>query len=373
MKLAFFDDYGEVRGHHPDYIIGLGIAANAPIYCPESFLEGRPEMPALVHRPTEGDLDRSPLRAKANLQDAYDDAEKLGVDVLVNLFLDENWDAFPIRRRSVRIAHTLHRPAQLPGTMGGINAVKHGNAVRVLKDLAETDLVVVHTEVGLRQATRWIPEDRIVQLSWPAASVASISSRFAAAAAPAASAGQGAGDEPYVLLLGRANRYKGIDVLLEAVNPGYRLRIAGQLEGAGDAAWIAHEFPHARVSWEPGWVDSQRLNKLVAGAAVVAFPYLAGFDAHGGVSGALVHAMTFAKPIVVSQELRAQVPDLASCLVVPTGDATALRAALDRAMSDPDAFRQTSAELEKHLIDYHSYEGYIKRLVNRLASLCDSH
>ena len=64
MKLAFFDDYDEVQGHHPDYIISLGQAANAPIYCPEAFLEGRPETPGLAHRPTTGDADRSPLRTR---------------------------------------------------------------------------------------------------------------------------------------------------------------------------------------------------------------------------------------------------------------------------------------------------------------------
>jgi glycosyltransferase involved in cell wall biosynthesis len=361
VKLAFFDDYADERGHHPDYIMGLALAANTPVYCPATFLDGRPERATLVHRPVVGDVERSPVLTRANLQRVYEDAERLGVDVLVNMFLDENRDAFPIERRGVRLAHVLHRPARLSGTIGGVNATKHGDAMHVLKGLAVTDLVIVHTEVGAHQVAQWIPRGRIVHLGWPAATVASIRRRFMAPA------GGGGNDEPYVLLIGEALEYKGIHVLLEAVNPGHSLRIAGNL-AVGDAAWLAREFPRARVTWEPGWVDRERLDELITGAAVVAFPYLRGFDVHGGVSGALVHAMTFAKPIVVSRELLAQVPDPASCLVVPTGDAIALRAALDRAMARPDDFRQTAGELEECLIENHSYERHLERLIDRLAA-----
>ena len=365
MRLAFFDDYGEVPGHHPDYIVGLGLAADAPIYCPASFVAGRPSTSGLIHRQMTGDVDRSPGPTRANLQRAYADAGRLGAEVLVNLFLDENWDAFPIQRHDLRLAHVLHRPGALAGTMGGINAVKRGDAVGVLKTLAETDLVVVHTAAGFRQAAQWIPPERIVHLGWPAATVESIRGRFAAAADTG-----GAGDEPYALLIGRGNRYKGIRVLLEAVGSRHRLRIAGKLEVAEDADWLASNFPRARVSWEPGWVDSRRLNELIAGASVVVFPYLAGFDAHGGVSGALVHAMTFAKPLIVSEELRAQVPELVSCQVVPTGDAVALRAALDRALTSPAELAQPTRELEEYLLEHHSYELHVEHLANRLAASC---
>ncbi|WFE96503.1 glycosyltransferase family 4 protein [Micromonospora sp. WMMD987] len=361
MRLAFFDDYGEVPGHHPDHIVGLGRAARAPIYCPDGFLEGRRELTELIHHPVTGDVDRTPGPARTNLETACADAVRRGADVLVNLFLDENWDAFPIARHGIRMAHTLHRPGAIEGTMGGINAVKQGDAVGVLRRLAPTDPIVVHTSAGLRQASRWIPADRIVHLGWPAATGEAIRRRFAAAGAATTD------DEPYVLLIGRGNRYKGIRVLLEAVGPGdHRLRIGGKLEVPGDADWLAEEFPRARVSWEPGWVDDHRLDQLIAGAAVVVFPYLSGFEAHGGVSGALVHALTFAKPIVVTEELRTQLPELAASLVVPTGDATALKAALDRVMADPRRFAQP-AELEKYLVDNHSYERHVEQMINRFA------
>lgn len=359
MKLAFFDDYGEVPGHHPDYIVGLGLASDAPIYCPQTFLDDRPGMTGLVHHPMAGDIDRSPVPARANLQTAYADAERRGVDVLVNLFLDENWDAFPLERHGMRLAHVLHRPGAVTGILGGINAVKRGDAVGVVRDLAKSDLIVVHTTNGFRQVSRWIPSDQIVHLGWPAATAEAIRVRFAAAA-PVVDE-----DEPYVLLIGRGNRYKGIRILLEAVSARHRLRIAGKLEMDEDAAWLAATFPRARVSWEPGWVDNQRLNELIAGARVVVFPYQSGFAAHGGASGALVHAMTFAKQLIVSAELRGQVPDVASCLVVPTGDLGALRTALDRAMLSPDNGGQRTRELEDYLVENHSFDGHVKHLMER--------
>jgi hypothetical protein len=91
VKLAFFDDYPFERGHHPDYLAGLALATNAPIYCPESFLDGRPDAAGPPHRAMLGDLNGLPARTTENLIAAYEDAEKHGADVLANLFLDENW------------------------------------------------------------------------------------------------------------------------------------------------------------------------------------------------------------------------------------------------------------------------------------------
>lgn len=362
MTLTFFDDYGEVPGHHPDHILGLSIAAGAPMCCPSSFLEGRAALSRPRHHAMVGTVDREPGRARANLEHACSHAEAAGAETLVNLFLDENWDAFPIDRRGLRIAHVLHRPGALPGTLGGINATKPGDAVAALRALAKTDPIVVHTTAGLRQASQWIGPDRLFHIGWPAATVDTIHQRFAAARADANSQK----DEPYALLIGRGNRYKGIRVLLEAVGLGLPLRVGGKLEVPDDSDWLAQTFPLARVTWEPGWVDSARLDELVAGARVVVFPYLRGFKAHGGASGALVHAMTFAKPIIVSEELRSQVPEMALCEVVPTGDADALRTALERAMADPESVGRPTPELETHLVAHHSYEGHVARLVERL-------
>ena len=354
---AFFDDYPSERGHHPDLIVGLGIAARAPLYCPDTFLDGRSDADHLPHRPVIGDPN-DPARTTANLQLAYDDATDRGCDAFVNLFFDENWDSFPLRRGGLRMVHSLHRPGELKGTLGGMNAVKAGDAVAVLHDLARTDLVVVHTAVGEWQARASVACRKVMHIGWPAAHAHDIRQRFASF--PAAHE-----HEPYVLLIGEALEYKGIHCLLEALSPGPPLRIAGHL-AVGSVEWLAREYLKARVTWEPSWVTRHRLDELIAGATVVAFPYLSGFDEHGGVSGALVHALTFAKPIVLSEALASQAPASPSCQVVPVGDSGALRFAIDRAMTKVDEMCAAARDLEPFLLGQHTYEQHVERLRERL-------
>jgi len=361
--LAFFDDYAHERGHHPDLIVGLGIAAEAPIYCPGSFLEGRSDAAHLRHRAMTGASD-DPSVVQANLQSAYDDAASLGRAAFVNLFLDENWDSFPIRRGGPRVVHSLHRPGELTGTLGGVNATKPGDPVAGLRSLAGPDLVVVHTATGKRQALQWLPPRNVLWIGWPATREVDLRRRLAAAR-DHAGAGPGSA-EPYVLLIGEALEYKGIHCLLEALNPGPPLRIAGNL-AVGGADWLAREYPKARVAWEPSWITRSRLDELVAGAAVIAFPYLAGFDAHGGVSGALVHALTAGKPVVISKALASQAPEAPSCRVVSCGDAQELRQAIDWALANSIDLHQAARDLEAYLISQHTYERHVQRLVERLS------
>ena len=222
--LAFFDDYAHERGHHPDLIVGLGIAARAPMYCPASFLEGRPDAARLRHRTVVG-ASNDPSLVHANLQSAHDDAAALGCDAFVNLFLDENWDSFPIRRGRLRMVHLLHRPGELTGALGGVNATKPGDPLAVLRSLAGPDLVVVHTALGERQALQWLPSRNVLRVGWPATREADLRRRLAGAPDHP---GVGADSpEPYVLLIGEALEYKGIHCLLEALSPGPLLRIAG--------------------------------------------------------------------------------------------------------------------------------------------------
>jgi glycosyltransferase involved in cell wall biosynthesis len=180
-----------------------------------------------------------------------------------------------------------------------------------------------------------------------------------------AEAGAGSA-EPYVLLIGEALEYKGIHCLLEALNPGPLLRIAGNL-AVGGADWLIREYPKARVTWEPSWIARSRLDELVAGAAVIAFPYLAGFDSHGGVSGALVHALTAGKPVVISTALASQAPQAPSCRVVNCGDARELRQAIDWAMANSACLHQAARDLEAYLIREHTYEQHVHRMAERLS------
>ena len=359
MKLAFFDDYPLERGHHPDYLLGMAAAARGPLFCPDSFLDNRPKASGFGHYPVVGAPDGAPSVTRANLEFSCERAAGDGCDVVVNAFIDENWDAFPVDRRGLRFLQCLHRPGELPGTLGGVNETKPGDAVATIRMLGETDLVVVHTATGEQQARQWLPPERVVRLGWPAATVDAVRERFARPISAAAG-------EPYVLLVGEALEYKGIHVLLRALADGPLLRIAGNL-AIGDCCWLSAVHPGVRASWEPGWTSRARMEELLVGASVVVFPYVAGFAAHGGVSAALVHALTFASRIVVSAELAPQLPLCATCTVVPTGDAEALRAAIDVALAKPPTHPAGSAALLAELEREHTYEGHVTGLIERLA------
>ncbi|WP_433652909.1 glycosyltransferase [Micromonospora zamorensis] len=359
-RYAFFDDYPLERGHHPDLAVGLALAASAPLYCPPSFLDGRPEARSLRHTPTIASPDQHLEETRRNLDRSIEDAASLSSDTFVNLFFDENWDSFPVSRRGLRHVQALHRPGELTGTLGGINAIKRADPLAVVNALARTDLFVVHTPVGEQQARAWLPADRVLRAGWPTATEAEIRRRIVL--------GRHRGENPYVLLVGEALDYKGIDVLVEAVDPGPLLRIAGNLTYPGPD-WLAAQHPGARVQWEPGWVARDRMSELVAGASVVVFPYHDGFQKHGGVSGALVNAMTFGKPLVISEALAGQVPQSPACQVVPCGDVHELRRAIDHAMKNTADLHQAAGDLTDYLLRQHTYEGHLDRIAERLDEL----
>lgn len=364
LRFAFFDDYADERGHHPDLILGLGEASGAHIYCPDSFLDGGIPLRIAAHHPMVGAPGGSPDVTRANLEACCGDARASGCEVLVNLFIDENWDSFPIPRERLPIVHTLHRPGELTGLLGGTNAAKPFAAVAAIAKLAQTDPLIVHTHTAERQARAMFPAANVVHLGWPAAHRDEIVARFAAAAALNAS---GDADEPYVLLVGEALKYKGIELLLAALSPGPRLKIGGY-PTYGGPGWIAASFPQARVSWEPGWVTRDRMAELISGAAVVVFPYLPEFAEHGGASGALVHALTFAKPIVMSEALTAQSPSAEACLVVPANDVETLRKTVLAAVERRNELTAAALDLRDHVLTEHSYESHVSRLSDWFAS-----
>jgi starch synthase len=101
--------------------------------------------------------------------------------------------------------------------------------------------------------------------------------------------------EPCVLFFGRLETYKGLDVLLEAmdqvwgVRPDIRLLIAGQ-------GPLEHMIPkHPRIEVRRGYVPEGGVDELFARASIVALPYI---DA--SQSGVGLLAVARGVPVVVS-------------------------------------------------------------------------
>jgi glycosyltransferase involved in cell wall biosynthesis len=128
-----------------------------------------------------------------------------------------------------------------------------------------------------------------------------------------------------VLLFGRLEQYKGVDVLVEAIHQVWELRPETTLTvaGAGPAARLVPDDP--RITLRPEYVPEAEVDNLLAGASLVVLPYT-----QASQSGVGVLAIAAGVPVLVS-DLGA-LPELAysSSFVVPAGDSTALADAIVR-------------------------------------------
>lgn len=139
-------------------------------------------------------------------------------------------------------------------------------------------------------------------------------------------------ESPTVLLFGRLEQYKGVEVLVEAMRllwatrPEVRLVVAG----AGDAARLVPEDP--RISLIPRYLSDREVDMLLAEASLVALPYT-----QASQSGVGVVAIAAGVPVVVS-DLGA-LPALAyePSFVFDAGNPRALAETLVRHLDDgPD-------------------------------------
>jgi glycosyltransferase involved in cell wall biosynthesis len=356
--LGFFDDYGDTPGHHPDLILGLGRVEAEPVFCPRSFHAGAPDPRVALHPVDPAKLDAATTRT--NLLRVEATMPTLGVDVLVNLFLDENIEALPARAPMV---HVLHRPNELRHRIEN-----EGSSLRPeqLGDLLRVDgrpeVVVVHTTRALTQATELFPDHTVTQLGWPSASAEDVRRRFEVACPVG---------RPYVVLIGEARAYKQVRWLIEALGPNLRLHVAGMLH-EGDREWLRRRSWTRDVRFEPGWVPPERMAELILGASAAVFPYWDRFEDHGGVSAALVQALTFGKPVVATRVIADQIPPSAARTVVDDQDLPGLTEALARVVDERVQQHDDAKDLLDHVLATHTYEGHVDAL-RELASTIELH
>jgi glycosyltransferase involved in cell wall biosynthesis len=365
--LAFIDDYPRpLIGHHPDFLIGLAEATlnvasddgTTRIYCPPRFLAGRSLSDGIIHQPTtRNETDTSEQQHDA-MEAICRSAADVGVDVLVNLYLDESHQAFPVQAADPRIVQTLHRPVEFAEATRSSRRV--GEGMRgYLERLAPDDIFVVHTRAAHAEAREWVQSKRLLQLPWPAASQAELAARFAH---PPPSK-----DDRHALLIGDARPAKGIHELLTAVErDGLLLRIVGQ-QPKGFESELRHRYPAARVEWENGWISHARLSEALLAASVVVFPYLETFGRHGGASGALAQALTHAKPLIVSSVLADQVVESDAVRFVEPGDVEGLREAIHWALANTVELHHVARSNFEQVRSAHTYERYVERMVECLA------
>ena len=154
-------------------------------------------------------------------------------------------------------------------------------------------------------------------------------------------------EPPHVLYAGRLSPEKGVLELVEAAQ-GLPLVVAG-------------DGPlRDRVPGALGWVAHDELLRLYERAAVVACP-----SHREGFGVACAEAMAHARPVVASNVggLRDLVVDGETGLLVPPGDAEALRAALERLLGDAELRRRLGEAGRERIREHFSWEQAVSLTV----------
>lgn len=153
----------------------------------------------------------------------------------------------------------------------------------------------------------------------------------------------GEADPPQVLYAGRLSPEKGVEDLLAAAD-GLHLVVAG--DGP-----LRPQVPQAL-----GMLPREELSRLYGRAAVVVFP-----SRRDGYPVACAEAMAHGRPVVATAVggLPDMVVDGETGLLVPPGDAPALRAAIDRLLADPDLRRRLGAAGRERIASLSSWKRVI--------------
>jgi glycosyltransferase involved in cell wall biosynthesis len=184
--------------------------------------------------------------------------------------------------------------------------------------------------------------------------------------------------EPYLLFAGRFVEKKGIGFLIEAIRRlktegrAVRLLLVGDGEIAADLKRSAADLSH--VSF-PGWLPNHELRRLMRGALAVCVPSVeaAGGDAEG-LPNVVLEAMAAGVPVVATHHagIGEAVENERSGLLVPSGDAAALTAALRRLVDEPETARAMGREARRVALDRFDAMAQSRRLETILSDVVAS-
>jgi glycosyltransferase involved in cell wall biosynthesis len=173
------------------------------------------------------------------------------------------------------------------------------------------------------------------------------------------------GDTVEILFVGRNERRKGVDVLLDATSAliaegaPVRLTLAGAENGRSSD----------RVRFE-GVVSDERLRELYAGADIVCQP--SRYESHGIV---LVEAMMFGKPIVATTG--GGIPEVlehdGNALLAEPGDAGALVDALRALVSDPERRARLAARSRERYLERFEIGAVARQMTELFEEAIDAH
>jgi glycosyltransferase involved in cell wall biosynthesis len=145
-------------------------------------------------------------------------------------------------------------------------------------------------------------------------------------------------ERPVVLYFGVVRPYKGVDVLVEALQQveGAELWVVGRPLGVSMER-LRRLAPPGRVRFVERYVTDAELPAFFRRADVVALPHR-----NVDVSGVLFAGLAFGKAMVMSDVggFRELVDDHGAGLLVPPGDSDALATAISGLLADPEERRR---------------------------------
>ncbi len=177
-------------------------------------------------------------------------------------------------------------------------------------------------------------------------------------------------DARLALFFGKIERYKGVDLLLQAWDqvktPRARLVIAGQCPDSGYAAELQRARAAAAapesIDWREGFVPNDAVALWLTACDVVVMPYRNIYQ-----SGVVFLCLQFGVPIVATRVgSLAEYVDAGSGIIADSGDPAAFSRALDAFFAAPDRFDR--AQIRARATRYswprqcagikHLYNGY---------------
>lgn len=162
-----------------------------------------------------------------------------------------------------------------------------------------------------------------------------------------------AADPPVVLFFGRITRYKGLEILLQAVQgiqQPYRLVIAGE----GDLRPYQPLLDNLeRVEVHNNWIPEEQVGELFARAALVVLPYTSATQ-----SGVLAIAASHGLPVIATRSggLPEQIQHEVTGLLVAPGSVAELQQAIVQLLENPSFAQALGTTLQRQYQTSHSWE-----------------
>ena len=152
---------------------------------------------------------------------------------------------------------------------------------------------------------------------------------------------------PAVLLFGRLEPYKGIDILLRAMQRVWNERgdVTLRIAGVGSEAAAIPQDP--RIDLRLEYVPESRLGQLFSDATIVVAPYT-----QASQSGVAALALGYGIPTVVSDVGALRDVAVDGSFVVPPGDDEALSAAILTHLDHDEATRHTVLEFAREHLSW---------------------